>query len=109
MAYKVNSTTVIDNNGNVDWARISNKPTIGSGDITNVSVANSGIGNCVYFASQGYERGVTNYPNGGGQGNCNCVVNCYVESLQGGASSGSATITSNRKRYNCNCNCNCRC
>lgn len=108
MAYKVNSTTVIDNNGNVDWARISNKPTIGSGDITNVSVANSGIGNCVYFSPYQFRRGQF-APNNAGEGNCNCSANCYVDSLQGGASSGSATITSNRKRYNCNCNCNCRC
>ena len=34
MAYKVGTTIVIDDSGNVDWSRIANKPAIGTGDIT---------------------------------------------------------------------------
>ena len=40
MAYKVGTTIVIDDSGNVDWSRIANKPAIGTGDITAVTVAN---------------------------------------------------------------------
>ena len=38
MAYKVGTTIVIDDSGNVDWSRIANKPAIGTGDITAVTV-----------------------------------------------------------------------
>ena len=37
MAYKVGTTIVIDDSGNVDWSRIANKPAIGTGDISAVS------------------------------------------------------------------------
>ncbi len=40
MAYKVGTTIVIDDSGNVDWSRISNKPAIGAGTITGVSLSN---------------------------------------------------------------------
>ena len=40
MAYKVGTTIVIDDSGNVDWSRIANKPVIGTGDITSVTVTN---------------------------------------------------------------------
>jgi hypothetical protein len=40
MAYKVGTTIVIDDTGFVDWSRIANKPAIGSGDITDVTVVN---------------------------------------------------------------------
>ena len=40
MAYKVGTTSVIDDSGNVDWSRITNKPVIGTGDVTDVTVIN---------------------------------------------------------------------
>lgn len=40
MAYKVGTTIVIDDSGIVDWSRIGNKPVIGTGDITSVTVTN---------------------------------------------------------------------
>jgi hypothetical protein len=40
MAYKVGTTIVIDDSGFVDWSRIANKPAIGTGDVTGVTVVN---------------------------------------------------------------------
>ena len=40
MAYKVGTTIVIDDSGTVDWSRIANKPAIGTGTITAVSLSN---------------------------------------------------------------------
>ena len=87
MAYKVGTTIVIDDSGSVDWSRIANKPTIGTGTITAVWVGNAS-------PSAGPSIGTS-----GG--------NCYVDSLSGGAASGSVTVTANRKSFNCNCNCRC--
>lgn len=96
MAYKVGTTIVIDDSGNVDWSRIANKPAIGAGDITSVNVVNGDIGSGVNvqlsFVS---ERA------------CACTANCYVTSLSGGGTAGDVTITANRAYFNCNCNCRC--
>lgn len=92
MAYKVGSTIVIDDSGNVDWSRIANKPAIGSGDITGVSVANGTPAAGLYL---------------GGTSGASSIGNCYVESLSGGGLSGDVTVTANRKYFNCNCNCRC--
>ena len=98
MAYKVGSTIVIDDSGQVDWSRIKNKPAIGAGDITSVAVSNGTPGS----GGSAFPRLTQNHG-----GNCNCVVNCAVHSLSGGGTSGAVTVTANR--YNFNCNCNCRC
>ena len=96
MAYKVGSTIVISDSGTVDWSRIANKPAIGAGDITAVTVSNDNP---------------TNGPIGGAAGNnggnCACTVNCYVHSLSGGGTTGAVTVTANRYYFNCNCNCRC--
>jgi len=111
MAYKVGTTIVIDDSGNVDWSRISNKPAIGAGDITSVGISNGTPASGVKFVRNDYQ--ITTYSvfaaNRTTTGNCNCTANCYVESLSGGGTSGAVTITANRKYFNCNCNCNCRC
>lgn len=100
MAYKVGTTIVIDDSGNVDWSRIANKPTIGTGDITDVSVVNTTPAAPV-SGSFGAVLDLS------GSASNNCVYNCYVESLSGGGSTGAITITANRKYVNCNCNCRC--
>lgn len=92
MAYKVGTTIVIDDSGNVDWSRIANKPVIGTGDITSVTVTNgapSGGANISYSTTAPY------------------VGNCYVESISGGGTAGDVTVTSVRRQFNCNCNCRC--
>jgi hypothetical protein len=96
MAYKVGTTIVIDDSGNVDWSRIANKPAIGTGDVTAVTVTNSGIGSGVNL------KGTLNVSGGSA-----CTANCYVASLSGGGSSGNISITANRSYFNCNCNCRC--
>ena len=95
MAYKVGSTIVISDSGTVDWSRIANKPAIGAGDITSVTVTN------------GNPAGGVRAVGSNGGGNCNCTANCYVTSLSGGGTSGAVSITSNRNYFNCNCNCRC--
>jgi hypothetical protein len=97
MAYKVGTTIVIDDSGNVDWSRITNKPVIGAGDITSVGVVNGGPGS-------GQSLGGLLSANGG---NCACTSNCYVTSLSGGGTTGAVSITANRAYFNCNCNCRC--
>lgn len=94
MAYKIGTTVVIDDSGNVDWTRISNKPTIG--DITGVTVSNSAI--TVGVAAVGVQASPQGDP---------VTYNCYVESLSGGGTSGTVTITANRRYFNCNCQCRC--
>ena len=90
MAYKVGTTIVIDDSGNVDWSRIANKPVIGTGDITSVTNgAPSGGANISYSTATPY------------------VGNCYVESITGGGTSGDVTVTAVRRQFNCNCNCRC--
>ena len=110
MAYKVGTTIVIDDSGNVDWSRITNKPAAG---IDAVAVSNGSPSSGVGFRDPTFWSSSFNRPflstGSIGEGNCNCVQNCYVESLSGGGSSGSVTITANRRTFNCNCNCNCRC
>lgn len=98
MAYKVGTTIVIDDSGNVDWSRIANKPVIGSGNITSVGVVNGGI-----LSGAGIP-GMLGSSHGG---NCNCTQNCYVDSLSGGGTNGAVSITANRRFFNCNCNCRC--
>ena len=98
MAYKVGSTIVISDSGTVDWSRIANKPAIGAGDVTSVTVNNGSP------TSGGSVWPRIIYQHGG---NCNCVANCTVHSLSGGGSSGAVTITANRYSFNCNCNCRC--
>jgi hypothetical protein len=95
MAYKVGTTIVIDDSGNVDWSRIANKPAIGTGDITSVTVVNDA-------PSAGAQVSGSLIPSAGAY-----VGNCYVESLSGGGTTGAVTITANRKTFNCNCNCRC--
>jgi len=92
MAYKVGTTIVIDDSGTVDWSRIANKPVIGIGDITSVTVTNGTPSGGVFVA---------------GGGGSSIVANCYVESLSGGGASGAVSVTANRKSFNCNCNCRC--
>lgn len=92
MAYKVGTTIVIDDSGNVDWSRIANKPAIGAGTLTSVTVSNgtpSGGANISWSNTAPY------------------VGNCYVESLSGGGTTGDVTVTSVRRQFNCNCNCRC--
>ncbi len=92
MAYKVGTTIVIDDSGNVDWSRIANKPVIGTGDITSVTVTNgapSGGVNISYSTATSY------------------IGNCYVESISGGGTTGDGTVTSVRRQFNCNYNCRC--
>ena len=95
MAYKVGTTIVIDDSGFVDWSRIANKPVIGTGDITSVTVTNGTptAGVAVSGTISGY---------GGAY-----VGNCYVASLSGGGTAGDVTVTANRQSFNCNCNCRC--
>lgn len=95
MAYKVGTTIVIDDSGNVDWSRIANKPAIGTGEITAVSVSNS-------TPTSGQSLGSLFFTKNGA-----CTSNCYVGSLSGGGTSGSVTITANRQFFNCNCACRC--
>ena len=97
MAYLVGATTVIDNSGNIDWARITGTPTIG--DITGVTVSNGTITSGAPVFGWGQYN-----PNFGGGP---YTYNCYVESLSGGGTSGSVTVTSVRKYFNCNCQCRC--
>ena len=97
MAYKVGTTIVIDDSGNVDWSRIANKPAIGTGDISGVSVTNT-------TPTSGQTLSTILYQNCGGGA---CTSNCYVGSLSGGGSTGAVTITANRQFFNCNCNCRC--
>jgi hypothetical protein len=92
MAYKVGTTIVIDNSGNLDWSRIVNKPAIGTGDITAVTVTNGAPGGGANI-SHSYTAPY--------------VGNCYVESISGGGTSGDVTVTSVRRQFNCNCNCRC--
>ena len=99
MAYKVGTTIVIDDSGNVDWSRIANKPAIGAGDITSVGVANGSPG----APTDGNWPRIINQAGS----NCNCTANCVVTSLSGGGTSGAITITANRSYFNCNCNCRC--
>lgn len=76
MGVDINGTNVVDNNGNIDWARIKNKPTIPSGTMQSVSVSNC--------ANDGAALSVSNYGSysritlsGGGYGDCsNCTSNC---------------------------------
>ena len=93
MAYKVGTTIVIDDTGFVDWSRIANKPAIGAGTVTDVTVVN---GTPTAGISTG-DRGAVS----------NLSANCYVESLSGGGAGASLTITANRKTFNCNCACRC--
>jgi hypothetical protein len=95
MAYKVGTTIVIDDSGTVDWSRIANKPVIGSGTITAVTITNGtpSAGVSVSGTASGYAGAY--------------VGNCYVESLSGGGTSGAVSVTANRKSFNCNCNCRC--
>lgn len=93
MAYKVGTTIVIDDTGFVDWSRIANKPAIGAGTVTDVTVVN---GAPTAGISTG-DRGAAS----------NLSANCYVESLSGGGAGASLTITTNRKTFNCNCACRC--
>ena len=97
MAYKVGTTTVIDDTGFVDWSRIANKPVIGTGDVGTISLVN---GTSTSGQSLG---GVLNQRSASGA----CTSNCYVGSLSGGGSGATVTITANRQYYNCNCNCRC--
>lgn len=95
MAYKIGTTIVIDDSGNIDWARITGAPTIG--DILGVTVANAApsggqsFGTLFRTTSQ----------------NCACSYNCYVTDLAGGGTTGTVTITANRGSFNCNCACRC--
>lgn len=94
MAYKIGSTVVIDDSGNVDWSRIANKPAIGNGTITSV-----GVGNTTPTA------GVKIM--GSSQGGPTIVANCYVESISGGGASGGVSVTATLRGWNCNCACRC--
>lgn len=100
MAYLVGSTTVIDNSGNIDWDRITGKPTIG--DITGVTVSNGTPTSGSTGGAALYGAGVIDDRFGG-----TTTYNCYVESLSGGGNSGAVTVTANRKTFNCNCACRC--
>ena len=104
MAYKVGTTIVIDDTGFVDWSRISNPPVIGTGDITDISVVNGTPTSGATGGTTGalYGSGAVNSGFGG-----TTTYNCYVESLSGGGTTGSITITANRKTFNCNCACRC--
>jgi len=95
MAYKVGTTIVIDDSGNVDWSRIANKPVIGAGTITSVDVVNGTVG-------AGVNIGLRSTG-----GNCNCTANCYVTSLSGGGATGAVSIMASRSSFNCNCACRC--
>ena len=92
MAYKVGTTIVIDDSGNVDWSRIANKPTIGAGTLTSVTVVNGTPGAPVFSINANQYNGVSN---------------CIVSGLTGGGTSGDITITATRSYINCNCNCRC--
>lgn len=96
MAYKVGTTIVIDDSGIVDWSRIGNKPVIGAGDITSVTVENSALTAGVSAVGSQTVGNTGNYS-----------YNCYVESLSGGGTTGDVTVTAVRKYFNCNCNCRC--
>ena len=100
MAYKVGTTIVIDDSGNVDWSRIANKPAIGAGTVTGVNVVNTSPTAGVAAAGVQGSSAAYGYA-------LQSVSNCYVESLTGGGASGTLTITANRKYFNCNCNCRC--
>ena len=95
MAYKVGTTIVIDDTGFVDWSRITNQPAAG---VSAVSIENTSPSGGVFLTN----KLVNTF-------NCNCVQNCYVESLTGGGSSGTVSVAAVRRSFNCNCNCNCRC
>jgi hypothetical protein len=91
MAYKVGSTTVIDDSANIDWTRLTGKPTNGVTTGTNMMFndvyANSGSG----YYNTGYTGPVWRIDN-----------------------ANSMTRTWTRYYYNCytppaNCNCNCYC
>ncbi len=97
MAYLVGATTVIDASGNVPWARITGAPSSGVGNIVTVNTSNDTP------ASGQKATMIGIFPN------CNCVSNCYVESISGSGTSGTVTVASARKYFNCNCNCDCRC
>ena len=92
MAYKVGTTIVIDDSGNVDWSRIANKPAIGTCDITAVTVTNG--------APSGGPNISSSYA-------ASYIGNCFVESIGGGGTSGNVIVTSVRRQFNCNCNCRC--
>jgi hypothetical protein len=102
MAYKVGTAIVIDDTGLIDWARITNKPVIGTGDVTDVTVVNGVPTSGGAGTTAVYGTGTINTTFGG-----TTTYNCYVESLSGGGSTGAVTITANRKTFNCNCACRC--
>lgn len=95
MAYKVGTTIVIDDTGIVDWSRIGNKPVIGEGTLTSLTVENGTptAGAAVSGTISGYAGAY--------------IGNCYVTSLSGGGAAGAVTVTANRQTFNCNCNCRC--
>ena len=92
MAYKVGTIIVIDDSGNIDWARIANKPVIGAGNVASVTVVNGTPSAGAAVA---------------GTAGTSVFANCYVASLSGGGSAGAVTITANRRSFNCNCACRC--
>jgi hypothetical protein len=88
MAYKVGSTTVIDDSGNVPWSRITGAPAAGltAGEYTKTATETQtqGSGNIVSTSYKGIEFmsnltyhdvNVTTYSNCNCVSNCNC--NCY--------------------------------
>lgn len=101
MAYKIGTTVVIDDSGNIPWSLITGKPTIG--DLAGVSVAN---GTPTDPTQSVYGTGVFN-TNTTGSALFPNSYNCYVNSLSGGGTSGTVTITANRRTFNCNCQCRC--
>lgn len=101
MAYKIGTTVVIDDSGNIPWSLISGKPTIG--DLTGVSVAN---GTATDPTQSVYGFGTVNTKYAGSIA-FPTSYNCYVTSLSGGGTSGTVTITANRRTFNCNCQCRC--
>ena len=102
MAYKVGTTIVIDDTGFVDWSRIANKPVIGTGDVSEVTLVNGVPISGQTGSGASYGTGTVNSGFGSPTS-----YNCYVESLSGGGTGATVTITANRKSFNCNCACRC--
>lgn len=71
MAFKIGSTTVINNSSQVDWGRLINVPSYVASAVNTVSVTNCGSGSALQVTRSG--RSVTLKL---ANTNCNCNCNC---------------------------------
>lgn len=72
MSFKIGGTTVIDNNGNINWSRIVGEPSSIYSAVTKVAISNCGAsGNYLTVSRTGRDVTV-----GLRTSNCNCQCDC---------------------------------